>query len=206
MRSISVWTAMFVLGVIMFTPRISLAQSAAPGSAAASNLSADYPERDAGVLIQGPDWVPITAASPAKVRAKNGIAASFTYSAVRAVVEADYSGEHAAVQVAPGQPTICVCRFSSIPGDPLLVKLHPQKGGMRELDGGKLPFIGGKIAEASKNDMVAADISHPEGTIWLVRPQQSLPPGEYALMLGTQNVIIFPFTVSAAASGTASGH
>jgi hypothetical protein len=184
-----------ISGMMCVAPLTDLAQNAAVGSAATSNLTADYPDRDTGVLIQGADWVAISAVTPAKVRAKNGIAASFSYGAVRAVVEADYSGEHAAVEVAPGQPTICVCRFGSIPGDPLLVKLHTQRRGMRELDGGKLPIIGGKVAEADKNDAVAINLSHPEATVWLLRPQEPLPPGEYAVMLGAQNVGIYPFTV-----------
>jgi hypothetical protein len=29
----------------------------------------------------------------------------------------------------------------------------------------------------------------------VIRPQSPLDPGEYALMLGTQNISIFPFTV-----------
>src|SRR5258708_35392870 len=40
------------------------------------------------------------------------------------------------------------------------------------------------------------DVTQPENMVWLVRPQQPLPAGEYALMLATQNVSIFPFTVT----------
>jgi len=41
-------------------------------------------------------------------------------------------------------------------------------------------------------------VSQPERGVWLVRPRQDLPAGEYALMLGTRNVNIFPFTLAAA--------
>jgi hypothetical protein len=80
----------------------------------------------------------------------------------------------------------------------VLVRLHPKKGA-RELDGGRMidyPVVGGsKMADANKTDLVPADVSQPEPQYWLIRPQSPLEPGEYALMLGTQNISIFPFTV-----------
>ena len=79
------------------------------------------------------------------------------------------------------------------------MKLHPQKG-MRELDGGKLAILGAKMADAAKTDLVPVEVSHPNGTVWLVRSQEALPEGEYALMLGTQNMAVFPFTISAASN------
>ena len=86
----------------------------------------------------------------------------------------------------------------SLPGEPLLVRLHPKKG-TRELDGGKMivyPVVGGsKLADANKSDLISADVSHPDPQVWLLRSQFPLEPGEYALMLGTQNVIIYPFAV-----------
>ena len=56
--------------------------------------------------------------------------------------------------------------------------------------------MGSKISEATKNDLIDVDVSQPENIVWLVRPREALPPGEYALMLGTQNMSIFPFTVA----------
>ena len=101
-------------------------------------------------------------------------------------------------KVDAAQPTICICHFFSIPGDPVLVRLHPKKGA-RELDGGRMivyPVTGGsKIADANKTDLVPADVSQPDPQVWLIRPQSPLEPGEYALMLGTQNISIFPFTI-----------
>ena len=57
--------------------------------------------------------------------------------------------------------------------------------------------MGSKAGEAEKNDLIPTDVSQPESSIWVIRPKEDLPAGEYALMLGTQNVSIFPFTVSA---------
>ena len=51
------------------------------------------------------------------------------------------------------------------------------------------------MADAKSSDLVPADVSHPDPQVWLIRPQFALDPGEYALMLGTQNMSIFPFTV-----------
>jgi hypothetical protein len=79
--------------------------------------------------------------------------------------------------------------------------LHPKKDA-RELDGGRMtvyPIVGGsKMADANKTDLIATDVSQPEPQVWLIRPQARLDPGEYALMLGTQNVNIFSFTVETA--------
>jgi hypothetical protein len=68
------------------------------------------------------------------------------------------------------------------------------------------PVVGNsKMVDANKTDLISADVSHPDPQVWLIRPQSTLEPGEYALMLGTQNIAIFPFTVVAASvhpSGT----
>ncbi len=172
------------------------------GGAPQANLAADYPQRQVGVLIQSQtaDWAPISGAVPSKTRAKHGIAASLSYGAVPATVVSEYDGVHAQTQVAPGQPVICICHMISLPGDPVVVRLHPKKAS-RELDGGRMivyPVVGGsKMADANKSDLIPVDVSQPESIVWLVRPQQPLPTGEYALMLGTQNLNLFPFTVAA---------
>lgn len=57
--------------------------------------------------------------------------------------------------------------------------------------------IGAKLAEAQKSDLIPVNVSKAEDTVWLVQPEEVLPPGEYALMLGSQNIDIFPFTVDA---------
>jgi len=111
---------------------------------------------------------------------------------------AEYGGEHASTQVETAQPILCLCHFTSLPGAPVLVRLHPKKG-VRELDGGRMivfPVVGNsKMADANKSDLILAEVSRPDPQVWLVRPLTPLDPGEYALMLGTQNMSIFPFTV-----------
>ena len=56
-------------------------------------------------------------------------------------------------------------------------------------------LVQSKMADADKTDLIPADVSHPDPQVWIVRPQFALTPGEYALMLGTQNISIFPFSV-----------
>lgn len=198
MKPLSNWMCALVLGTLVLAPRLALGQTkAGDASTDSSSAAPDYPANRAGVLIQGSDWVALETATPAKVRAKGAIAQSLSYGAVRGTAMADYAGEHAAVQIKPGRVSICVCRMLSMPADPILVRLHPLKG-MRELDGGKLPVLGGKVADASKNDLIPVEVTHPDSSAWLVQSQQPLPEGEYALMFGTQNLAIFPFTVSAA--------
>jgi hypothetical protein len=159
---------------------------------------ANYPSNRAGILIQGAQWTPVANQNPTKTKTAHSLAAGLSYGMVPAKIVAEYDGEHASTQVDAAQPTICICHFYSIPGAPVLVRLHPKKGA-RELDGGRMivyPVVGGsKMADANKTDLVPADVSQPEPQYWLIRPQSPLEPGEYALMLGTQNISIFPFTV-----------
>jgi hypothetical protein len=170
-----------------------------PQTAEPPTFTADYPIDQAGIFIKDTQWSTVANQSPVKTKAAHGIAASLSYGLVPAKVVAVYAGEHAPTRAAGGQPVLCICHLISLPGDPVLVRLHARKD-TRELDGGKMivyPVVGGaKTADANKSDLILVDISHPEQNVWLVRPQASLSPGEYALMLGTQNVSIFPFTVT----------
>jgi hypothetical protein len=52
------------------------------------------------------------------------------------------------------------------------------------------------VASSDKSDLIPVEVSHPAENVWLVRPQAPLGSGEYALMLGTQNMNIYPFTAS----------
>ncbi len=186
----------FLLIASSVLPGIHAQDQQAPGSGTA--LTADYPMDRAGVFIQSGQWMVVANQNPTKTRAARGIAASLSYGLVPAKVVAEYDGEHARTQVETAQPILCICHIISLPGDPVLVRLHPKKGS-RELDGGKMivyPVVGGsKMADANKSDLIPVDVSHPDAQVWLIRPQSPLQPGEYALMLGTQNVSIYPFTV-----------
>ena len=186
----------FLLIASSVLPGIHAQNQQAPGSG--PGLTADYPRDQVGVLIQSAQWTVVANQSPARTRTARGIAASLSYGLVPAKVVAEYVGEHAPTQVETVQPIICICHFISLPGDPVLVRLHPKKG-LRELDGGRMivyPVVGGsKMADANKSDLIPADVSHPDSQVWLIRPQSPLQPGEYALMLGTQNISIFPFTI-----------
>jgi hypothetical protein len=170
-----------------------------PSPAGQVPLTANYPTDKAGVLIQSDGWSAVANQNPTKTKVAHALAAGLSYGLAPAKVVAEYDGEHAATQIESTQPVICVCHFSSIPGAPVLVRLHSKKGA-RELNGGKMivyPVVGGsKMADANKPDLIPADVSQPDPQVWLVRPQFALEPGEYALMLGTQNVSIFPFTVA----------
>jgi hypothetical protein len=185
------------------------AQDTPPSPAVeSSGFPNDYPSNQPGILIQGSSWQQIAGAMPFKTKIAHGIAASLSYGAVPAKIVAEYQGDHASTQVDAGQMTICICHIISLPGEPVIVRLHA-KNGARELNGGKMivyPVVGGsKMADASKSDLIPVDEAHPEPQVWLIRPQVQLPPGEYALMLGTQNINIFPFTVvepAGASSGT----
>lgn len=180
--------------VVLSTSTISGTQNKGADSASRdAKVSANYPSDRTGILILGPDWIVIHNEVPARSRLKHGLAPALTYGAAPAEIVSEYQGPHAQTQIAPGRPIICVCHIISLPGNPLIVRLHAKKGS-RELDGGKI-HIGAKLEEVEKNDLIAIDVSQPEDGVWLIRPQQELPPGEYAVMLGAQNVSIFAFSV-----------
>jgi hypothetical protein len=174
-------------------------------SGSSPEFTADYPMDRSGILIESAKWTSakwadVANQNPTKNKISRGWAASLSYGVVPAKLVAEYAGEHAPTQVETAQPVFCVCHIISLPGELALVRLHPKKGS-RELDGGRMivyPIVGGsKEADANSSDLIPADTSHPDAHVWLIRPQTPLPPGEYALMLGTQNMSVFPFTVVA---------
>lgn len=159
----------------------------------------DYPINQAGIMIQNIPWTELANQNPTKTKLARGWAASLSYGVVPAKIVAEFDGEHAATQVQIAQPVVCICHFISLPGAPVLVRLHAKKG-TRELDGGRMivyPIVGGSaMADAKSTDLIAAEVTHPDPRVWLIRPQSPLEPGEYALMLGTQNMSIYPFTIA----------
>ncbi len=168
-----------------------------PGTAspAPSNFPAEYPTDGVSVLVENSSWLPLSQESSPKPRFRRGLIGSLTYGAVAAVVIIEYRGQHAELQIETRRPVFSICNVPSFPGAPALVKLHPKKDS-RELDGGRLPALGAKIAEAKRSDQVPTEAAQPENACWLMRPREDLPTGEYALMLGTQNMGIFPFTIT----------
>lgn len=186
--------AQVLLLLLCAVPAIARAQNA---STSAPASGADYPN-SVGIFVHGSSWTALTGVPPFKAKVAHGFAASLSYGLAPAKAIAEYQGEHAAIQLTVREPVICICHIISLPGQPAIVRLKTKKGN-RELDGGKLyaiPIAGGaKIADANKSDLIPIDISQPNPQVWLVRPQVPLEPGEYALMLGTQNLNIFPFTV-----------
>jgi len=197
-----------ISGFLLLLAAAASAVCAQNATAPASTLRADYPANRAGVFIQGSSWTELAGSAPFKTKAAHGIAASFSYGLAPAKVVAEYQGDHAAAAVGSGQPVICICHIISLPGQPVIVRLHPKKDS-RELNGGKMivyPVVGGgKMADADKSDLIPVETSQPAPRVWLVRPQSTLEPGEYALMLGTQNLNIFPFTVAGLPADSGAG-
>lgn len=190
----------FILTLLLIVAIASARSTVAQGQAAPSaTITADYPMDRAGVFIQSQQWISLANQYPTKTKAARGFAASLSYGLVPAKVVAEYAGDHASTQAPPGQPIICICHMVGLPGNPVIVRLHPKKDA-RELDGGRMivyPVVGGsKMADANKTDLVDVEISQPDPQVWLIRPRVPLPAGEYALMLGTQNLSIFPFSIA----------
>ncbi|MGB6198254.1 MAG: hypothetical protein WBF35_01780 [Candidatus Acidiferrales bacterium] len=201
MRVSPILMAIMVSGCALVSgPCVQGQGSTAPNSPAATVQTPDYSSNPPGVLIMDSGWQLIDGIYPSKSHVKNGLADSVSYGAVPAKMVSDYPGVHAAVQIQAAQPWICICHIISLPGGPAIVRLHSKKD-LRQLDAGNLRVLQVKLEQADKSDLIPTDITQPEAGVWLVRPQQALPAGEYALMLGTQNVNIFPFTVVASPTG-----
>jgi hypothetical protein len=188
--------AALVLFSLLSSAQLASAQGKpSTASTTPSNSPAEYPNDGASVLVDNSGWADLSEEFPSKIRTKRGFAGSLTYGIVPAVVIAEYSGQHAQLQIESRRPVFCICNVPSFPGGPVLVRLHTKKDS-RELDGGRLPVLGAKIAEAKQSDRVPTEAVQPENACWLMRPREDLPAGEYALMLGTQNMSIFAFTIA----------
>lgn len=191
-------SASLILGGISVLSVFAGAQNKqAPNSSAPPAGAVDY-HKDEGVFIKIQGWTEIEQICPSRTHLKRAIAPSVTYGAIPAATVTEYDGPHADVQLSPGRPILCILHESRIPTT-VLVRLHGKKT-FRELNGGSLRLPGSKIHEAASKDLVEVDVSQPEDNVWLINPREVLPTGEYALMLGRQNVCVFPFTVSNAAS------
>lgn len=193
-------TAFFLGSVLSSFPQTTAQSRPDATSSQSSKSEVEYPKDDDGVLIDSSGWTEILPTPPAEARVKRAIAASLTDGAIPARLVAEYDGPHADVQLLPGRPILCVCRMPNVSGPLVLVRLHAKKNS-RELDGGRIPVLCGKIGEATKSDLIEIEVSRPEIEVWLLQPREVLSPGEYALMLGpqkmveTQNMTIFPFTI-----------
>ena len=164
-------------------------------SHAPSNFPAEYPIDGVGVFVENSGWEDLSQEFPSNIRPKRGLAGSVTFGVIPAVVVAEYSGQHAELQIQARRPVVSVCNFPSFPGGPVVVRLHPKKG-LRELNAGRVLVLGAKIAEVKQSDEVPTEAVQPENACWLLRPREDLPPGEYALMLPSQNFAIFAFTIA----------
>jgi len=189
----------YAAGLVLYSllPSVQLAPAQdkpSTASPAPSNFPAEYPRDDASVLVDS-GWVALSQELPSKTHTKLGLVSSLTYGVVPGAIIAEYPRRHAELQIKDRRPVFSLCNVPSFPGAPALVRLHPKKDS-RELDAGRLPVLGAKIAEAKQSDLVPAEVAQPENACWLMRPREDLPAGEYALMLGTQNMSIFAFAIT----------
>jgi hypothetical protein len=149
-----------------------------------------------GVYVRDSDWGELVDVAPSRVRVKHGILHALTYGTVPADTVAEYDGAHAEIRVTAGRPIFCICLPQSSPTQPAVVKLHNYKD-TRLFNAGRLPVLGAIVAEAKESDLVPIDVHRqPKNMGWLLQPRLDLPPGEYAVMLGTQNLDVFPFTLT----------
>src|SRR6267143_3350760 len=199
-------TLPYAAALVLFSllPSAQLAPAQGKPSTASpisSNFPAESPNDDASVLVDS-SWVALSQELPSKTRTKRGLVSALSYGVVPGAIIAEYPGQHAELQIETRRPVFSICNVPSFAGAPALVRLHPKKDS-RELDAGRLPALGAKIAEAKQSNLVPAEVVQPENACWLMRPREDLPAGEYALMLGTQNMSIFPFTIANPSGGSA---
>lgn len=141
-------------------------------------------------------WLPIDSAGPYKINASNSELSSMTDAAVPAPTQASYVGAHAQVTAPTAQPVLCAYQIDASAG-PLLVRLQSKKN-VRLLDMGavRATLIGGSRLVQSRDSPVMELNEAPRGDgCDLLEPAQPLPPGEYALMFGTENMTVYAFRV-----------
>ena len=149
-----------------------------------------------GVYVRDSEWGELFDVAPSRVRVKRGVLHAVTYGTVPADLVAEYEGPHSQIRVTAGRPVICICHLPPSVTQPVIVQLHIYKD-TRLLNAGRLPVLGAKVAEAKESDLVPIDIHRQrKNMVWLLQPRLELPAGEYAVMLGAQNLEIFPFTVT----------
>src|SRR5262249_11803541 len=123
-----------------------------------STTSAVYPDDEAGVLIQGSEWSALEAEAPVEIKIKRALATALSDGLIPANVVAEYTGAHAETQISAKQPFICICHAPTLQTIPVLVRLHMKKDS-RELNGGRVPAPGARIAQAKETDIVPTEIS-----------------------------------------------
>jgi hypothetical protein len=197
MRTSLSWVvaALVLFSLLSSAQLVSTQSKPSTASPTPSNFPREYPDDGASVFVENSGWVALSEEPPLGAHVKRGLASSLTYGAVPAALVTEYSGPHAKLRIETPRPVFCICDVPSSPGGPVLVRLHPKKDS-RELDGGRIPVLGAKIAEAKESDQVPTEAVQPEKTCWLMRPREGLPVGEYALMLRAQNMGIFAFTIA----------
>jgi hypothetical protein len=158
------------------------------------------PSGKPGIYVHGATgWHLLSQASPSKMKAKHAYLSSLTYGAVGVPMVVEYPGPHAQVQVHTAQ-AICVSHILS-PNAPMIVRLNEKKK-IRELDSGtvhaSLTGGNGKQGQAETSSIVPTSTDNSDPGVIVLRPTTSLPAGEYAVMLGAQNLAILDFGVIAA--------
>src|SRR5437016_4865008 len=68
-------------------------------SSTLANFPEEYPTDGVGVLVKNSGWEALSQEIPSKIRTKRGLIGSLTYGVVPAVAIAEYSGQHADVQI-----------------------------------------------------------------------------------------------------------
>jgi hypothetical protein len=176
--------------------------SASPSSAQdkPQETSQDFPiacpQDQTGVLINDGQWQDLELETPQENRVKHGVIAAMTDGAVPAETISEYAGLHSATEVHLPRPVVCVRLSTALRQNPLLVRLHPDpKHDLRSLDTGRMPPVGAKILEVKNSDVITTVLARPDRQTWLLRPTQELPAGEYAIVVGRQNLTIFTFSV-----------
>src|SRR5579859_3256419 len=92
-----IWVVFVLTGMALRFPQSALAEGKSEPPSQA--FTADYPDKDAGVLIENGGWLALDQESPKTSRVKRGAAASLTYGAVPATIISEYPGIHSETKI-----------------------------------------------------------------------------------------------------------
>lgn len=203
-----VWTAL--LAMPMYGQRTTVATDPANASDRQSDASGRAPTGAPGVYIQDASgkeasspqdttWRLLTPNMAYKAWVPDSFGTTPHSGALGELQAVAYPGMHAAVQIHAKRPLVCLYRLSSADA-PMLVRLNEdKKKKLRVMGGGGLHVLtihkATHLATANADEVVSTATLPSTDCLVLLQPQAALLPGEYAVMLGLQNLAIMDFGV-----------
>ncbi len=173
----------------------------APAAPAAPGvyLLASSPGSVPGSELEPDPWLRLDSTLPSNVKAERSTL-SVLAGATQQATLAEYIGTQAQFRTWDRQPVLCINRMERT-ADPVLVRLKPKKDkNLRDLDLGTVRatlMVGASLAQAGNSEVVPMNEAPRGDGCDLFQPARALPPGEYAIIFGPDDLAAYAFGVQA---------